>query len=75
MPSYKAVDAYSRPECCCRPSPMIGHGITSLIVYCVAGLVCADDMVMVHIPRHRRFVCTRCAEAGRSWSSNGLTAW
>jgi hypothetical protein len=38
-----------------------------------AGLVCAhwrdftfetlrliDDMVMIHIPRHRRFVCTQC---------------
>jgi hypothetical protein len=50
-----------------------GHGIASLRVYCAAGLVCAnwkdftleelqlsDGMVMIHIPRHRRFVCTRC---------------
>jgi hypothetical protein len=50
-----------------------GHGITSLRVYCAAGLVCpnsrvftfdelrlSDDMVMIHIPRVRRFVCTQC---------------
>jgi hypothetical protein len=50
-----------------------GHGIRSLTVYCAAGLVCAhskrftfdelvlpDDMTMIHIPRHRRFVCSEC---------------
>lgn len=50
-----------------------GHGITSLIVYCAAGTVCphskvftfdelrlTDDMVMVNIPRRRRFVCSKC---------------
>jgi len=50
-----------------------GHGITSLRVYCAAGLVCpnskvftldelrlTDDMTIMHIPRHRRFVCTQC---------------
>ena len=48
-----------------------GHGITSLRVYCAAGLVCSNwkvftfdelhltnDMTMMHIPRYRRFVCT-----------------
>ena len=42
-------------------------------VYCAAGLVCpnskvftldelrlTDDMTIMHIPRHRRFVCTQC---------------
>jgi DNA-binding CsgD family transcriptional regulator len=50
-----------------------GHGITSLRVYCAAGLVCpyskiftfdelqlSDDMVMMQIPRVRRFVRTKC---------------
>jgi hypothetical protein len=50
-----------------------GHGITSLTVYCAAGTICphskrftfdelqlTDDMIMIHIPRHRRFVCTQC---------------
>jgi len=49
------------------------HGITSLRVYCAAGLVCphskgftfdelqlTDDMVIIKIPQHRRFVCTQC---------------
>jgi hypothetical protein len=48
------------------------HGITSLIVYCSVGIVfphskefsfdelqLPGDMVMIHIPRFRRFVCTR----------------
>jgi hypothetical protein len=68
------LDAYAPPG---MPLPTVAHdrahGITSLIVYCSAGIVCphskaftfeelrlTDDMVMGHIPRHRRFVCTRC---------------
>jgi hypothetical protein len=53
------------------PLPTVGHDrgheITSLRVYCAAGLVCPhsrvftfdelslrDDMIMMHIPRYRR---------------------
>jgi hypothetical protein len=49
-----------------------GHGITSIRVYCSAGLVCAhwrgftfdelavpDGLAVIHIPRVRRFFCTR----------------
>jgi hypothetical protein len=50
-----------------------GHGITAVRVYCAAGLVCPhwkvftfdelgvpDHLPVIHIPRHRRFVCTHC---------------
>jgi hypothetical protein len=50
-----------------------GHGIKSLRVHCAAGLVCpnskvftfeelqlTDEMVLLHIPRFRRFVCSKC---------------
>jgi hypothetical protein len=50
-----------------------GHGITSIRIYCAAGLVCPhwrvftfdelnvpDKMPVIHIPRVRHFVCTKC---------------
>lgn len=72
--SMDEADTYSPPG---LPLPTVahdrGHGITSLRVYCAAGLVCphsrvftfdqlqlTDDMTMIHIPRYRRFVCTQC---------------
>jgi hypothetical protein len=70
----QADDGYESPG---SPLPNVAHdrahGITSLIVYCAAGIVCphskqfsfdelqlADDMIMIHIPRYRRFVCSKC---------------
>jgi hypothetical protein len=60
-----------------RPAPLPNvaydraHGITSLRVYCAAGVVCADwkdfsfdelqladDVIMIHIPRFRHFACS-----------------
>jgi hypothetical protein len=67
------AEAYDPPG---LPLPTVahdrGHGITSLRVHCAAGLVCpnskiftlelrlTDDMTIMHIPRHRRFVCMQC---------------
>jgi hypothetical protein len=48
------------------------HGVKAIRVYCEAlhcghsgdvgldRLVLADDLPVIHIPRYRRFVCTRC---------------
>lgn len=60
-----------------------GHGITSLRVYCAAGLVCVhwkdfsfeelrltDEMIMLHIPHLRRFVCTKCGSRKVTIRSN-----
>lgn len=58
------------------------HGITALTVYC-EGLYCAhsrrftfdelqltDDMIMIHIPRYRRLVCTQCGSRKVAIRSN-----
>jgi hypothetical protein len=74
IPGMDEAAAYSPPG---LPLPTVAHdrehGITSLRVYCAAGLVCPhsrvftfdelslpDDMALLHIPRYRRFVCTQC---------------
>jgi hypothetical protein len=74
IPDMDEAEAYNPPG---LPLPTVahdrGHEITSLRVYCAAGLVCPhsrvftfdelslpDDMTMTHIPRYRRFVCTQC---------------
>jgi hypothetical protein len=66
-------DAYCAPG---SPLPNVahdrGHGITSIRIYC-EGLYCAhwgifsfdelrvpDELPVIHIPRMRRFVCTKC---------------
>lgn len=58
------------------PLPTIGHdralGVTSIRIHCL-GTYCghcsevkldslglSDDLPVIHIPRHKRFVCARC---------------
>jgi hypothetical protein len=72
MPT-KEADAYCPPG---SPLPNVahdrGHGITAIRVYC-EGLYCPhsrvfsfeelkvpDELPVIHIPRIRRFVCTKC---------------
>jgi hypothetical protein len=64
------------PEPYTGPLPTIshyrGHGVKAIRVYC-EGLYCghsgevlldrlafAADLPIIHVPGHRRFVCTRC---------------
>jgi hypothetical protein len=70
------------------PLPTIAHdralGVTAIHVFC-AGLYCghsseieldrlalSDDLPVIHIPRERRFVCSRCGsrkvEVRSKWS-------
>jgi hypothetical protein len=74
LPAMKEAEAYSPPGV---GLPNVahdrGHGITSILVYCAADLVCAhwrvftfvelampDELPVIHIPRVRRFVCSKC---------------
>jgi hypothetical protein len=78
------ANAYSPPR---MPLPNVAydraHGITSLRVYCAAGVVCADwknfcfdelqladDVIMIRIPRFRHFACTKCGNRTVTIRSN-----